>query len=404
MADTLRPETPDQVLDAIRWAAAEEQPLELVGAGTKRGWGRAIQTGHRLDLSRLSGVTLYEPEELVMTAWPGTKLTEIEAVLARQNQQLAFEPPDLGPLLGAPAGAGTAGGMFACNLAGPRRLQAGAARDHLLGLTAVSGRAESFKTGGRVVKNVTGYDLCKLMTGAFGTLGALTQVTFKVLPAPEEAETVLVRGLDDAAAVRAMTLALGGPYDVSGAAHVPAGPAARSAVGSIAAGGAATALRLEGFGPSVASRAGALREALSGLGTLDWLVGEESTAFWREVRDVTPFVGDDRTVWKLSTAPSEAAGLLAQLNRAGAEHLMDWGGGLIWLAVGAGDNAAATDIRAAIAGVGGHATLIRAPEAARAALEVFEPLPPALAALTARIKDSFDPRRILNPGRMYAGV
>lgn len=405
MSDILRPTTAEQALDAVRWAAAEEVPLEIVGGGSKRGLGRPFQADHGLDLSELAGIGLHEPEELVMSAGPGTLLSDIEATLAAVNQQLAFEPPDWGPLLGGPEGKSTIGGVFGCNLAGSRRIKAGAARDHLLGLHAVSGRGEAFKTGGRVVKNVTGYDVCKLMTGAFGTLGAFTDLTFKVLPSPEASHTLVLSGLSDQEAIGALTEALQSPYDVSGAAHLPVAVAAGLA--GAESGSAVTVIRLEGFAASVIARSKALAAALAGFGPTRPIVDEESRALWRQLRDVSPFAGDgdQRDVWKLSVPPASGPAIAASIaGRTPAAYFFDWGGGLIWLALSASEDAGAKSVRSAIVESGGHATLIRASEAVRAAVEVFQPQAAPLAALTARVKDSFDPKRILNPGRMYAGV
>src|SRR5882757_4779332 len=250
MADNLKPRDARDVEAAVQWALAEGKALELVGRSTKRALGRPAQTDLTLDLSGLSGVTLYEPEELVLSAKAGTPLAEIEALVAGRGQQLAFEPMDYGPILGGSAGRGTIGGTLAANLSGPRRIKAGAARDHFLGVAGVSGRGETFKSGGRVVKNVTGYDLCKLIAGSWGTLAAMTEVTIKVLPAPETEETLLIRGLEPAHAVEAMTSAMGSACDVSGAAHLS--PEVATSIPAVAgAGGGITALRLEGFSPSV---------------------------------------------------------------------------------------------------------------------------------------------------------
>src|SRR5690348_2324855 len=253
MSEPLRPRDAKQVEEAISWALGERKTLELVGHGSKRAIGRAAQWDATLDLSGLTGVTLYEPQELVLSAKAGTPLAEVEALVAASGQELAFEPMDYGPLLGHASAAGTIGGALATNLSGPRRIKAGAARDHFLGVSAVSGRGETFKSGGRVVKNVTGYDLCKLLAGSWGTLAAMTEVTIKTLPRAETEETLLVRARDDATAAQAMTAAMGSYADVSGATHLPAGPASR--IGELAAlGGGATALRLEGVAPSVAHR------------------------------------------------------------------------------------------------------------------------------------------------------
>ncbi len=270
MPDVLKPGDADQARDVVAWAAAEEESLEIVGGGSKRALGRPVRAGHRLDVSGLVGVTLYEPAELVMTARPGTPLAAIEAELDNSDQQLAFEPPDLGPLLGGPAGAGTVGGVFACNLSGPRRIKAGAARDHFLGTLAVTGRGEAIKAGGRVVKNVTGYDLCKLFAGSYGTRAVMTELTFKVMPAAEKTRTVLVAGLDDGAAIEAMTAALASAPAVSAAAQLPAVAAARSAVAYVSGAGAGvTALRVEGPAPSAEHRCQALRELLAGHGEVE---------------------------------------------------------------------------------------------------------------------------------------
>src|SRR5215469_11024986 len=222
MADTLRPRDAKEVAAVLEWAAGEGKTLEIVGHGSKRAIGRPAQWDLTLDLSGLTGVTLYEPEELVLSARAGTSIAEIEALIGSKGQELAFEPMDCGPLFGAGASKGTLGGVLAANLAGPRRIKSGAARDHFLGVSAVSGRGETFKSGGRVVKNVTGYDLCKLLAGSWGTLAAMTDVTVKTLPRPETEVTVLVLGLDPARAADAMAAAMGSSGDVSGAAHLPA--------------------------------------------------------------------------------------------------------------------------------------------------------------------------------------
>jgi glycolate oxidase FAD binding subunit len=407
MTTHLKPADAAQALEAVRWAISEETPLELVGHGTKRALGRPFQATHTLDMSDLTGVKLYEPEELVLSAQAGTPLTELETLLAENRQQFAFEPPDFGPLLGGEAGKQTIGGVLSCNLAGPRRVKAGAARDHFLGCQAISGRGEAFKAGGRVVKNVTGYDLPKLLAGAYGTLALLTEVTLKVLPAPADTRTVLIRGLDDAAAIRVMALALQSPYEVAGAAHVPTDLAGGVGVEELGGGVAATAIRLEGFGPSIEYRAGKFRDLFRDFGSVEFLEREPSLAFWAAVRDVKPFVSrPERLVWRLSVPPADGARVVADIaSKLPAEAYFDWGGGLIWVAVDPNvERAGQQVIRDAICHGGGHATLIRAPDTVRASTDVFHPQDAALAALSARVKESQDPKRIFNPGRMYAGV
>jgi glycolate oxidase FAD binding subunit len=401
MTEIFRPDDAAGVLDAVIHAVAEDSPLEVVGGGSKRALGRPVEADHRLDLSGLAGIELYEPAELVMTALPGTPLVTIEAALAEQGQQLAFEPPDLGPLLGGAAAGGTIGGVFACNLSGPRRVKAGAARDHFLGLKAVTGRGEAIAAGGRVVKNVTGYDLCKLLAGSYGTLAAMTELTFKVMPAPEMTRTVLVFGLDDRAANAAMTAAVTSSEDVSGAAYLPAAIAERIAVDYVAGAGASvTALRVEGPAPSVKQRCLSLRELLGADGEVEELHGHNSGVLWRALGGADPLAGQaGRAIWRLSTPPASGAAVTARIAReARIEYFHDWGGGLIWLSL---EEPHESLVRAALAEAGGHATLMVADQDRRRRVPVFEPQTPGLAALTARVKDGFDPKRILNPGRMY---
>jgi glycolate oxidase FAD binding subunit len=301
--------------------------------------------------------------------------------------------------------------VLAANLSGPRRIKAGAARDHFLGFTAVSGRGEPFKSGGRVVKNVTGYDLCKLMAGSWGTLAALTEVTIKTLPRPETEATVAVLGLDDEAGVQAMTAAMGSSCDVSGAAHLPAAAADGMPISQAAGGGRAlTLLRLEGVAPSVAHRQGALGAILKPFGEVGLIAEPASHALWAGLRNVVPFAASrtsaEAVVWRISTPPSGGA-RLAQIIAAAthAEFLYDWAGGLVWVLIhNGGGDAGTAAVRHAVARYGGHATLVRAPAAVRAAVEPFEPQDTAQAALTKRVKESFDPRGVFNPGRMWAGV
>jgi glycolate oxidase FAD binding subunit len=390
----IAPRDESELAAAVAEAVAREEPMELVAGGSKRGLGRPLQLPHVLDLSAFAGIRLYEPEELVLTAGAATPLAEIEAALAQNRQMLAFEPADWRALLGSDRAEPTLGGAIACNLSGPRRIRHGAARDHLLGFHAVSGRGEAFKAGGRVVKNVTGYDLSKLMAGSYGTLAALTEVTVKVLPAPEKTRTLTVLGLDDEAARRAMGAALASPNEVSGAAHLPATEGE----------GPRTMLRLEGHGPSVEARSAALGTELSAFGPIEAIDGATAEAQWRAVRDLAPFTRlAGRALWRVSVAPSVAPALAARLKeQLDLRHFFDWGGGLLWLAVTGAEDGGAALIRGALAE--GHATLIRAPDAVRAAVPVFQPQPTALAALTERVKAQFDPRRILNRGRMYREV
>jgi glycolate oxidase FAD binding subunit len=406
MEERFTPRDAAEVLAVVTWAAAEGEPLEVVGLGSKRDIGAPVQAARTLDLSRLAGVTLYEPEELVLSARAGTPLAEIEMLLKERGQELAFEPLDYAPLITGERGidrkSGTIGGVLAANLSGPRRFKAGAARDHILGVHAVSGRGEAFKSGGRVVKNVTGYDLSKGLAGSWGTLAVVTDLTFKILPAAETEMTVALRGLEDHDAAAAMAAAVGSSGEVSGAAHLPEGIAERVLGGALGS-KPATLLRVEGFGPSVAYRVGGLRQLFRWVPEIELIEADRSRALWTDIRDCMPFAdGGRQPVWRVSTAPSEGWKLALALRReTPASIYYDWQGGLVWIRMESGEAEAAT-LRRLLSQVGGHATLIRAPATVRAAIAAFEPQPPALAALSARLKAEFDPKGILNPGRLGA--
>ncbi|KYK47785.1 2-hydroxy-acid oxidase [Bradyrhizobium liaoningense] len=409
--DTLKVRDAKDVEEVVRAAIASEQPLEIIGHGSKRSIGHAMATNAVLDVSALNAVTSYEPNELIITLQAGAPLADVLALIDAKNQQFAFEPMNTAPLLGTPA-LGTIGGMIAAGLAGPRRIRAGGARDHLLGAHAVSGFGDSFKTGGKVVKNVTGYDLCKLLAGSWGTLSVMTEVTLKVMPKPEAERTLLLRGLDDAAANKAMTAALGSPFDVSGAAHLPksASRAGTEGIGDIAGQGEAlTVLRLEGITASAAHRAGSLRELLAPFGTATLVEDGASAALWAAICDVLPFAASGALgawpVWRIVCPPASGAALGTQLAReTGGDLIYDWGGGLIWAAVPPKPDAHAPAVRERTSAVGGHATLIRATEDVRRAIDVFQPQAPEIAALSERVRASFDPKTILNRGRLTRGA
>ena len=394
MSEPLLPIDETEVADIISVAAGRRTPLSVVGGGTRAGLGRPVQAAAALSTAEMRGVTLYEPSELVISAKAGTPLSEIEALLAENGQRLTFEPPDHRRLYGS-TGEPTIGAVAAANLSGPRRITGGAARDGLIGVRAVTGRGEVVKSGGRVMKNVTGYDLVKFLAGSYGTLAVLTQATFKVLPAPETEATLVIEGLDDAAAVAALSAALGTPFSVTGVAHIPLSPA----------GPGRTCIRLEGFAASVADRAERMRTMapFSGASLLD---EAQSIVLWRAIRDLDALgAPPSAPVWRLSLKPGDAPALVEKLHRTFAcRALYDWGGGLVWIAGGDGPDAGAEAIRSAIAPVGGHATLMRAAPDVRNAVDVFQPLPEPLMALTRKLKESFDPAGILNPGRIYPGV
>src|SRR5437660_10059900 len=408
VVDTMRVRDARDVEQVVRAAIASDQPLEIIGHGSKRQIGQPMATNALLDLSVLNAVSSYEPNELIVTVQAGAPLADVQSLIDSKNQQFAFEPVNTAALLGTPE-LGTIGGMIGAGLAGPRRIKAGGARDHLLGAHAVSGFGDSFKAGGKVVKNVTGYDLCKLLAGSWGTLAVMTEVTLKVMPRPESERTLVLRGLDAIVANQAMTAALGSPFDVSGAAHLPNSALRSSEAGGLGELGAGrealTLLRLEGITVSAAHRAAALAKALAPFGSAQILEDAASAKAWSSIRDVIPFAASGVLgawpVWRIVCPPASGGALGERLARdTGGDVIYDWGGGLIWAALPPRPDAQAALVRQRVNAAGGHAMLLRAPEEIRRNVEVFHPQPGGLAALSERVRHSFDPKSILNRGRM----
>lgn len=407
MLELVRPAAEWELQTVMTTLAGQGVPVEILGHGALRNAGRPSSANVVISTASMRGVTLYEPTELVMSARAGTLLFEIEAELAARGQMLPFEPMDIGPTTGSPGGAVTIGGVFATNISGARRISTGSARDHLLGVHGVNGRGELFKSGGRVMKNVTGLDVARGLTGSWGTLAVLTEVTFKVVPLPESMMTLVYRGLPDDLAIEALTTAMGTPFEVTGAAHLPKGAAVRLQHAKLKAlDQSLTLLRLENFAASIAYRKDKLAEALKVFGTPLEFGSDDTWALWNELRQlsVMPY-STDTSLWRISTTPTKAPEIVAAIKKfMPAEAFYDWSGGLVWLEVPAAADAGAADVRRAVAVRGGHATLIRAAAEVRASVDVFEPMKPEIERLTRGIKATFDPMSILNRGRMYANI
>jgi glycolate oxidase FAD binding subunit len=405
--ETYYPPNEDELAGLIRDAAGSKTPVELCGNRSKNWIGRPMQVATRISSSAMRGVTLYEPTELVLSAKAGTPLDEIEALLDENGQEFSFEPYHWDRLReGKSFGAPTIGGTVATNGAGPRRILRGSVRDQLIGARFINGSGEIVKSGGRVMKNVTGYDLARALAGSWGTLGMMTEVTLKVNPKAEESRSLIFLGLPDEAAVSAMCLAMGTPYEVSGTMHLPAEFVGRLGNPDIAKlGQPVTVLRLENFCPAVQRRVGLLHEKLKPFGQIYELDDERSRGFWNEIRGFAFLAGGDWPLWRVTVVPDRAPKLVSALRgQMDCRAAYDWSGGLIWIEVSPATDANATILRRSIAEFGGEAMLVRAPLATRAAVDVFQPLPEANMSLIRGIKEAFDPHRILNPGRMHAGV
>lgn len=383
MTTVLRPATPDDLSDAIIDAARNGTRLDITGGGSKAEIGKPCDAV-RLDMRSFAGIVDYDPPELVLTVGAGTSLSEVESLLAAHGQMLAFEPLDHGPLFGQPAGAATIGGVIAARVAGSGRLTKGGARDHLLRFEAVSGTGERFIGGAKVVKNVTGYDLPKLMAGSWGRLAAMTQLTLKVLPRPRASATMVIYGLSIPRSRAAMARAMSSHAEVSAAAHIPARGTERSI----------TALCVQGFEPSVAARCALLLDVLRDHGTLHELAVAEATSFWQSIREVTP-LADSKTLWRIDVPPSAGPGLVEIFEPLGARWLFDWAGGLIWMTF----DGNAELVRSATEQAGGHAMLVRAPAEMRTVVPAHHPRVPAVAALEFRVRRAFDPHGIFETGR-----
>jgi glycolate oxidase FAD binding subunit len=366
----MRPTSEAELAELISTASA---PFAVRGGGTRLiGYTGSVE----LDTSGMTGITLYEPGALTLVAQAGTPIAEIEIALKAENQRLAFEPSDLRDVLGT-SGASTIGGVVACNASGPRRISAGACRDFMLGVRFVDGSGNVVKNGGRVMKNVTGYDLVKLMSGAHGTLGVLSEVSLKVLPDIEMQLCLRIEGLDAISAVAAMSAALGSPFEVSGA--------ARDLDGAIL-------LRLEGFEASVRYRAARLQSVLAQFGAVEVMDDQSACrTLWRDVQDARGFA-NGADLWRISVKPSDAPRVLEAIKP--SKTMLDWGGGLIWVEVASG-----TDLRAKM-NVAGHATLMRADAETFARLGRFQPEPSPIAKISAGLRARFDPKGLLNPGLM----
>ncbi len=396
--DALCPADTRHLVDVLQWAIGHARPLEIRATGTKDGYGYRTCASQEVNVSGLCGVIDYEPAELVVTARPATPVAELEQLLRAENQHLAFEPSDLGPLLGNPPGKATLGGIIAGNLSGPKRVRAGAVRDHLLGFQAVTGRGDVIRSGGRVVKNVTGYDLSKLMCGSWGTLAVATEVSVKVLPAPEKVRTIIVPDLSPQDACRICTEALSAPHDVCSAAYLSRESAARSSSSRVSGIGASVlAIRIEGPPVSVASRLEALKDSLARHGEIDELHRMHSEHLWKDIRDVRILRTNDEPVWKISLPMARGGHVHSELLAHGADGIFDWGGALIWCRA---PEQLGETIRQLASNEHGEATLVAANDSVKSRLGVFHPLPSGTASLMQRIKNSFDPAGVLNPGRM----
>ncbi len=399
--DSLTPRDDKDIEDAIKAAIESSVSLAVQGSGRHEGVGHIVRANTVLDLAQISGIVMYEPDELVMAVKAATPLSDIVKTLDEAGQMLAFDPP-FGSIDGDIRG--TIGGVMAVNLSGSRRLTAGAARDYLLGFKAISGRGEAFQSGGRVVKNVTGYDLSKLMAGSYGTLAVMHELTFKTMPKFEDSAALLIAVPDYAAASQIINAVFASPFEVAAAAIIPPYAASLSQISELR--GITAAIRIEGLSLSIESRLSGMAQILAGFGDCAVLDNSRADRLHAELREAALLPNRDKNfIWKLSCPPASGGDILAAIDKMPqASAFADWGGGLIWVSHPPQNNGGETALRQLVSDCGGHATLIHAPDEWRDAATPFHPQPPALAALSKRIKANFDPFNVLNPGRIYKDI
>lgn len=402
--DILRPRDEEQLAKVIKEANEERVPLEVAGAGTKRGLGRPVNSENIVCTGAMFGISSYEPQELVITVKTGTPVRFVEETLARQGQIMPFEPLDMGPVLGLSQGEGTIGGLFATNLCGSRRVYAGSARDNILGVTAVNGQGDIIRSGSSVIKNSSGYNISKGLTGSWGTLAVMTEVTMKVLPKPEETATLIFTGLLDELAIELMSKTMKTPYEVSGAVHLQqqfTSCLRDEELNRLDT--PVTAIRIENFSGIVEYRLKKLKEILDSFGPIQVLNSDRSEQFWSDIKTLRMFQFTDAPFWRITTSPGKGVEIInaVKTHHPNSVAMYDWSGGLIWLLTPFTADAGASEIHRAVINRGGNATLMRGELSLRASAEVFQPVEENIATLTRKLKAAFDPNGILNPGRMY---
>ena len=406
------PQNEREVATLIRKFYKSNIPIELIGSGSKRKIGKTLQCAKTLNLSKLNGIIEYLPEELYIKVKAGTSIKAIEQELKKNNQQLAFEPIDFGYFLNGKSDYGTAAGQVACNISGSRRFKVGSIRDHVLGFRGVNGRGEIIKSGGVVVKNVTGYDLSKLICGSYGTLVALTEITFKVLPLPEESKTLVINNQKIEKAVHFLDKSISSSNDISGAVFFPDRPMISGSsknientfkLNDLKQEGSITAIRIEGSKNSIDHRIENLINELEIINlNVSILEVHQSEVFWNKVKTLEFFSNSKNSIIRIVIPPSECVNLIYQFSSK-FKYYLDWGGALMWLEVFELSEEMFESIRRKVVKRGGYVTMIKNSNYLPYVEDVFT-ISSERFNISQNIKKSFDPKRILNPGKMYTGI
>ena len=403
-SSVLKPEGEEAIATVIKHCYKTNIPLEICGSGSKKNIGRNFQSQKTLDLSDHSGIIKYEPEELYIKVRSGTPIKEIKEALEKNNQHLAFEPTDFGPLFEGKTNEGTIGGVLSCNFAGPRRFKVGSARDHILGFKGVNGRGEIIKSGGTVVKNVTGYDLSKVITGSFGTLSVFTEISIKVLPKPDLTKTLVINNPHLKKGLEHLSVALSSSSDPSGAVFYPEFFQNQFIFNDLTTKGAITAIRIEGSKNSIDER---IKQLINELAVdkkeISILDPEQSNIFWEKTRSLNVFSNLKNNLLRIIVPGSEAFNLINKLKLYDIKYFIDWGGNLVWLQLDQINSSILKEIKTIVKNLGGYLTAIKIDESLKGSIDIFT-IDDVKYKITEKIKKSFDPKRILNPGKMYTGI
>ena len=403
-ASILKPNSEETIAEAIKHCYKKNVPLEISGLGSKKNIGKNFQSQKTLDLSNYSGIIKYEPEELYIKVKSGTPINQIKEELDKRNQQLAFEPNDFGFLFEGKSNEGTIGGVISSNFAGPRRFKVGSARDHILGFKGVNGKGEIIKSGGTVVKNVTGYDLSKIITGSFGTLSVFTEISVKVLPKADLTKTLVIENPHLKKGLEYLNVALGSSTDPSGGVFYPEYFRSQFIFNDLTTEGPITAIRIEGSKLSVDERIDQLLRELNVSGKeISVLDPSQSDIFWENTRCLKVFTNLKSNLFRVVVPASEVFNLTNSLKPYNAKYFIDWGGNLIWLQVDELNLNLLTEIRSLVKNLGGYLTVLKADESLKASIDIFT-IDEVKYKISEKIKKSFDPKRILNPGKMYTGI
>ncbi len=400
----LKPENENDLQEIIRYCYKKDLPIEIVGTGTKNEIGKKLQCAKILDMSNISGIVEYKPEELYITVKAGTPIKIVQDELKKNNQHLAFEPTNFSEIFKKDSNEGTVGGTLSCNFSGSRRFKVGSGRDHILGFKGYNGRGEKIKSGGTVVKNVTGYDLSKLVTGSFGTLLVLSEITLKVLPLQTDIKTIVISGLALEHALGIMASSIASSNDPSGVVFYPGSLRNNFVFNDLTHQGSITAIRIEGTKASTEQRIDNLFKNLSLEETKTTILDStQSEIFWEDTRALKVFSKNQKNILRAVVPPSETVNLINRLKTFHPSYFIDWGGSLIWLELDYLSNQKIDQIRKRVLDTGGYLTVIKSPTNIKSSSEIFT-IDPIKFKISQNLKKSFDPKRIFNPGKMYTGI